>query len=135
MSDLFLFGRMLLGGFFTYYGVNHFLNLAAMTQYTAAKGVPFPELAVLVSGTLILVGGLSVLLGLWPQIGAASLGLFLIVVTPVMHNFWDISDPGQRMVELGNFMKNIALLGGVLLMMGVPRPWPYSLERRRRIFG
>jgi putative oxidoreductase len=135
MSDLFLLGRMLFGGFFTYYGVNHFLNLAAMTEYAAAKGVPAPELAVLFSGALIVAGGLSVLFGVWPQIGAACLGLFLIVVTPVMHNFWDIGDPGQRMIEMGNFMKNMALLGGVLMMMGVPRPWPYSLERRRRIFG
>ena len=135
MSDLFLLGRILFGGFFTYFGVNHFLNLAAMTQYTAAKGVPFPELAVLASGTLILAGGLSVLFGVWPHIGAACLGVFLVSVTPIMHNFWDIADPGQRMMEVGNFLKNLALLGAVLMMVAVPRPWPYSLERRRRIVG
>jgi len=103
-----------------------------MTQYAAAKGVPVPELAVLVSGALIAVGGLSVLFGVWPQFGAACLGLFLIVVTPVMHDFWNIGDPARRMIEMGNFLKNLALLGGVLIMLGVPRPWPYSLERRRR---
>lgn len=133
MGDVFLLGRVLLGSFFTYYGVNHFLETAAMAQYAASKGVPQPELAVLVSGALIVVGGLSVLFGMWPQIGAACLALFLIGVTPIMHNFWDVADPMLRMNETAHFMKNVALLGGVLMMSGVPRPWPYSLERRRRI--
>ncbi|MBI2185594.1 MAG: DoxX family protein [Acidobacteria bacterium] len=135
MSDIFLLGRILLGGFFTFYGVNHFLNLSAMAQYAAAKGVPSPETAVLASGTLLVIGGLSVLLGLWPHIGAACLGLFLIGVTPIMHDFWDIADPVQRMNEMAHFTKNLALLGGVLMMVGVPRPWPYSLERRQRIIA
>jgi len=136
MNDLFLLGRIIFGSFFTYYGINHFLNTATMTQYAASKGVPMPELAVIVSGALLVVGGLSVIFGLWPHVGAACLGLFLVGVSPIMHNFWDIRDPGQRMIEMGNFMKNMALLGAVLMMAAVPRPWPYSLEyRRRRLFG
>lgn len=131
MSDLFLLGRILLGGMFSYYGLNHFINTAAMAQYAASKGVPTPELAVIVSGALLVAGGLSVLFGMWPQIGAACLGLFLVGVTPVMHNFWDVPDPAQRMNEMAHFMKNMALLGGVMMMAAVPRPWPYSLERRR----
>jgi uncharacterized membrane protein YphA (DoxX/SURF4 family) len=59
--------------------------------------------------------------------------LFLIGVTPIMHNFWAMADEAQRTVELANFAKNLALLGGTLMMVGVPRPWPYSLEQRRRI--
>lgn len=133
MSDLFLLGRVLLGGIFTYYGLNHFISTGAMAQYAASKGVPAPELAVIVSGTLLVAGGLSVLAGMWPHIGAACLGLFLIGVTPVMHNFWDMADPAQRMNEMAHFMKNMALLGSVMMMAVVPRPWPYSLERRRRI--
>lgn len=133
MADLFLFGRVLFGGFFTYYGFNHFLDTAAMAQYAAAKGVLQPELAVLFSGALLVAGGLSVLFGLWPQIGAACIGLFLVGVTPIMHDFWNVADPAQRMNEMGHFMKNMALLGGAMMLAGVPRPWPYSLELRRRI--
>lgn len=133
MNDLFLLGRLIFGGFFAFYGVNHFLNIAAMAQFAALKGVPMPELAVMLSGALILFGGLSVIFGLWPHVGAACIALFLIGVTPIMHNFWDIPDPAQRMMEMGNFMKNLALLGGALMMASVPRPWPYSLQQRRRI--
>jgi hypothetical protein len=38
-----------------------------------------------------------------------------------------------RMGEMGNFLKNLALLGGALIMLGVERPWPYSLDQRRVI--
>lgn len=104
-----------------------------MAQYAASKGVPTPELAVIISGALLVTGGLSVLFGMWPQLGAACLGLFLVGVTPVMHNFWDVPDPAQRMNEMAHLLKNMALLGGVMMMAAVPRPWPYSLERRRRL--
>lgn len=133
MNDLFLIGRMIFGGFFLYNGANHFLSNAMFGQYAAAKGVPMPDIAVAIAGLLILVGGFCVLVGLWPHLGALSITLFLIGVTPFMHNFWAIADETQRTMELVNFTKNLALLGGALMMVGVPRPWPYSLEQRRRI--
>jgi uncharacterized membrane protein YphA (DoxX/SURF4 family) len=102
-------------------------------QYTAAKGVPLPEVAVFGTGVLLVVGGLSLLLGLMPRIGLACIAVFLIGVTPLMHNFWDITDPAQRMNEIGNFTKNLALLGACLMMVAVPRPWARSLEARRRV--
>jgi uncharacterized membrane protein YphA (DoxX/SURF4 family) len=132
MNELFLLGRIVFGGFFTYNGVNHFTMNAAMVQYAGAKGVPMPEAAVMFTGFLLLVGGVSIVLGWLPHIGALCIAIFLLGVTPMMHDFWAIPDAGQRMTEMGNFAKNIAMLGGVLMLMGVPRPWPYSVERRRR---
>ena len=59
MTVLFLVGRILLGGYFLYNGINHFLNLGGMAQYAGMKGVPAPELAVLGTGQLLLVAGLE----------------------------------------------------------------------------
>jgi len=133
MKELFLLGRIVFGGYFVYSGLNHFLSTAQLAQYAAAKGVPLPEIAVLATGLLMLVGGLSVMFGVVPHIGALCIALFLVGVSPVMHNFWAVPDPAQRMAEMVNFTKNVALLGGVLMLLGVPRPWPYSAEYRRRI--
>ncbi|PYX43720.1 MAG: hypothetical protein DMG79_21825, partial [Acidobacteria bacterium] len=52
---------------------------------------------------------------------------FLAGVSPVMHNFWNVQDPQQRMSEMINFTKNMALLGSALALMGVEEPWPASV--------
>ncbi len=133
MDDLFLLGRLFFGGFFLYNGANHFLMNATMVQYAAAKAVPMPEVAVAVAGVLLLVGGFAVLTGFQPYVGLSCIALFLVCVTPVMHNFWTLTNPADRLNEMGRFLSNAALLGGTLMMFGVPRPWPYGLELRRRI--
>jgi uncharacterized membrane protein YphA (DoxX/SURF4 family) len=133
MKELFLLGRIVFGGYFVYSGLNHFLSSSMMAQYAAMKGVPLPDIAVLATGVLIIAGGLSIMFGLVPHIGALCIAVFLVGVSPMMHNFWAIPDPNQRMAEMINFTKNMALLGGVLMLLGVPRPWPYSVESRRRI--
>ncbi len=127
MKSAFLIGRLILGGFFAYNGVNHFRNRATMAQYAASKGVPAPDIAVTVSGAMLLVGAASIMLGLKPKIGGAAVIAFLAGVTPVMHNFWTQQDPGQRMSEMPNFMKNVALLGAALSLSAVDEPWPASV--------
>jgi uncharacterized membrane protein YphA (DoxX/SURF4 family) len=135
MAELFLLGRLIFGGYFLYNGANHFLSNAALAQYAASKGVPNPEIAVALSGLLLIAGGLSVLLGAWPRLGALCIIVFLAIVTPTMHNFWAVSDPAMRMADMIHFTKDAALLGASLLMLGIERPWPYSLEQRRTIAG
>ena len=126
MTVLFLVGRILLGGYFLYNGINHLLALGSMAQYAGIKGVPAPELAVLGTGLLLLVAGASILLGLFPTVGIACAALFFIGVTPMMHNFWAVP-PEQQMGEMVNFTKNVALLGATLMLAGIPEPWPASV--------
>jgi putative oxidoreductase len=127
MLYLFLAGRVLFGGFFLLAGVDHFRHVAMMAPYTRAKGVPSPRLAVLGSGSLIVLGGLSILLGLRPTIGVVLLAIFLVPVTLAMHSYWTDTDPQMRQSDLVNFKKNLALLGAALMLLSVPQPWPFSL--------
>jgi len=124
---LFLAGRVLFGGLFFYNGVNHFRSYAAVRGYCAYKGVPMPGPSAIVSGLCLLVAGSSVIAGFRPEVGLVLIVLFLLVVTPVIHNFWTVTDPAQRMGEMVNFTKNAALLGAALMMLLLPRPWPYSI--------
>ena len=96
MDDLFLLGRLIFGGFFLYNGANHFLMNATLVQYAATKGVPMPEVAVVVAGVLLLIGGFCVLTGIEPYVGLSCIALFLVCVTPVMHNFWATTNPTDR---------------------------------------
>ena len=95
--------------------------------------MPTPELAVLVGGLLLLAAGLSFLFGLFPRLGVAAVVLFLVPVTLIMHAFWADHDPMQRQSNIINFTRNIGLLGSSLMFLAVPRPWPYSVERRLRL--
>jgi len=122
-----LIGRLLFGGLFVYNGVNHFRNRAALVGYSQYKGVPAPGVTVVVSGLWLLVGGLSVLLGVRPHAGALMLALFLLVVSPLMHNYWAVTDESARMNDFLNFTKNMALAGAALMFLSIPAPWPYSL--------
>jgi len=124
---LFLAGRLLFGGLFVYNGVNHFRNYPAVRGYCAYKRIPRPGAATIVSGVWLLVAGSSVVVGLRPEAGLVLIVLFLLVVTPLIHDFWNAADPGQRLGDLVNFTKNAALLGAALMMLLLPRPWPYSL--------
>jgi putative oxidoreductase len=91
------------------------------------KNVPEPDLAVRATGALLITGGSSILLGVKPKLGTAAVIGFLAGVSPVMHDFWKQESPEQRMSEMVNFTKNMALVGGAMALLGVEEPWPASV--------
>ena len=98
--------------------------------YAAAQGVPLASLAVPLSGIMALAGGLSILLGYRATIGGWLIVLFLVPVTPMMHKFWTVHDPMMAQTQMVMFMKNVALLGGALLITQFGSG-PLSLDARR----
>lgn len=116
MDVVFVIGRVLFALMFVRSGIGHFQAKEVMAGYAKAKGVPSPELAVQVSGAMIFVGGLLVALGLWADLGAILLILFLIPTAFVMHAYWQESDPQVAAQESIQFYKDIALLGGALIV-------------------
>ena len=127
LDYVFVLGRILYGGFFVLGGLNHFQHLGMMSGFVSSKGVPAPKAAVTISGLLIIVGGLSVIIGYHVWIGLACIMLFLIPVTFLMHNYWVETDMMQRINQRVNFQKNIALLGAALMMLMIPKPWPLGV--------
>lgn len=124
----FLVGRILIGGVLAFMGVNHFVQTDALAGYAEMKGVPAARLSVLGSGLVLVLGGASIVLGLFPVVGAALLVLFHVVVTPTMHDFWTVDDPETRQHELTQFLKNAVITGAALLLVAIGGAnWPYSL--------
>jgi len=116
-----------LGVYYLFNALNHFRSLNMMAGYAGSKGVPAPKLAVAGTGVLLLLGGLSILLGVQPTIGVILIVVFLVPVAFMMHNFWAVQDPQMKMMEMVNFMKNIALAASALMFLAIPQPWPLSL--------
>ena len=64
--------------------------------------------------------------------GLPAIVAFLVPVSLQMHRFWEVEDEQQRMHEMINFAKNMALVGAALMMMQLEEPWPISVDRARR---
>ena len=96
----------------------------------ASQGVPLASLAVPFAGALALIGGLSILLGYRAKLGAWLIVVFLVPVTLMMHKFWGVSDPTMAQMQMNNFMKNVSMLGGALLITQFGAG-PLSLDARR----
>lgn len=127
MDILFLIGRFIFGGYFLMNAWNHFKNLEGMTGYAQFKGVPSPRAAVFVGGILLMLGGLGVIFGIAPEASLALLLIFLIPVSWKMHAFWKETDANTRMMERVQFMKNMALIGALLMLYAVSVPWVYNV--------
>ena len=129
MKEAHLVGRVLVGVFYLLGALDHFARLTTLSRFAAARGVFAPEAAVVVSGLLLAVAGITILLGILPKVAIASLVLFFVPVTLRMHAFWTDRDPAMRAADLVNFTKNVALLGSSLMFLAIPVPWPFSLGR------
>jgi uncharacterized membrane protein YphA (DoxX/SURF4 family) len=123
-----IIGRLLVGGMYLGAGIGNLVELDARIGYAASKGLPSASFFVTTATLLLCAGAASLLAGFRPQLGVAAIAVFLFGVTPVMHNFWALQG-FERELEFHTFMGNVGLLGGAILALAIPRPWPLSLDR------
>lgn len=115
MNAIPLLGRILFSLIFLLSGINHFSKTTI--DYASAAGVPMATILVPLSGVLAILGSISIILGLKARIGAVLIVLFLVPVTFMMHKFWGITDPQAQQMQMIQFMKNLSMLGGALVIM------------------
>lgn len=119
MDILILIGRIVFSLLFLVTALGHFTQAKPMTGYAQGRGVPMPGVAVYAGGVLLALGGLSVLLGVWPDLGALLLVAFLVPTAVLMHAFWRESDPQSRQLEQIQFLKDLSLAGAALALLGL----------------
>jgi uncharacterized membrane protein YphA (DoxX/SURF4 family) len=116
MDILLVIGRVLFALIFINSGIAHLTKLNDMTGYAQFKKVPAPKLAVIVSGLMLIIGGLYIVFGVYADLGALLLAIFLVPTAFMMHNFWTIQDPQAKQGEMINFFKNLSLAGAALII-------------------
>jgi len=119
MDIVALIGRIVFALMFVSSGLNHFRHTDAMTGYAQFKKVPAAKLSVQLSGLLMLLGGLSLITGVWIDLGAIVLAALLVIMAVKMHDFWTVADPQAKQPEMINFFKNVSLAGGALFIFAL----------------
>lgn len=118
MKDIIdLFGRVMLSFIFIYEAIDSILYFNKTKEMMTAYGLTFQQDMLLFAAIfLLLIGGVLVLLGYRTTFGASLIILYWIPVTFIVHSFWNDVEPTRR-IEAISFMKNIAIAGGLLIVM------------------
>lgn len=121
--------RVLLALMFVMSGFSKLTAIAGTTGYIASKGLPLPGVLAVASGLLELLGGLALTLGFKARIAAGALAVFTLLASLLFHNFWSLPAE-QVMVNQLMFLKNLAVIGGMLLVVAYGAG-PGSIDSRR----
>jgi len=129
-NQMLLVGRLLLAAVFLVAGVRKLMGVAASAGYLAKLGFPMPEVMVWVA-IAIEIGGAALLIAGWHTRRAAwLLILFVAIATAMAHRFWQF-DAAQYANQMNHFLKNAAIIGGLLYVV-VLGPGGLSLDSRTR---
>src|SRR5688572_14119337 len=126
-----LLGRILLGAIFLVSGVAKLTDWSGSLGYLASK-VPEGTAAPLlfIAAIAEIAGALSLITGTLARVGSLGLFLYLIPTTLLFHNFWALEGMEAQM-QMVNFMKNLSIMGGLLLVAGFGAG-PLSVDSRIR---
>ena len=126
-----LLGRALIALLFIPAGFAKIGGFAGLTGYIASKGVPLPQVAAAIAIFVDMVLGLALLFGWKARWAALGMAIFVAVITPIFHNYW-ASPPAQLTAQQLNFYKNLAVVGGLLVVFAFG-PGGWSIDARRSI--
>ena len=114
-NPLSLVGRLLMAVLFLPAGISKIAGFAGTVGYIASKGAPVPEVAAIIAIIVEVGGGLALILGFKARWAAVALAAFTLVATVMFHNYWTFPAEQQMMQQL-MFMKNVAVIGGLLTL-------------------
>jgi putative oxidoreductase len=113
-------GRILLGLIFLMSGIGKIRDWAGTIEYMKVTWMKdYAQAIPVLLGVAIfveIVGAVLLITGFKARLGSFALIVFLVAASLTFHRFWDLEGPA-RMTEMVNFMKNVSILGGLLLVV------------------
>lgn len=129
-NPLTLIGRLLFALMFLPAGISKIAGFAGTVGYIGSKGLPMPALGAVIAIIVEVGGSLALISGFGTRMAALALAVFTLVATFFFHNFWGVP-ADQAMVQQLMFYKNIAVVGG-LLVLAAHGAGAWSLDARRQ---
>ncbi|HEY9789958.1 MAG TPA: DoxX family protein [Candidatus Obscuribacterales bacterium] len=127
-----LIGRILMSIIFIVSGCAKIMEWNGTLQMMAAKGIPAAPVVLAIATVIELAGGIAILFGIYSRMSALIMLLYLIPVTLTMHDFWAVI-PAQMNIQLVNFLKNLAIMGGLAMLAGYG-PGRYSVGSEKYLY-
>ena len=124
-----LVGRVLLALIFIIAGYGKLTGFEGTVGYIQSVGLPVPQLAAVVAIIVELGGGIMLAIGWKARWAAAALFIFVFLAGILFHAFWS-SPADQAMMQQIHFMKNLAIMGGMLYVL-VYGSGPLSVDKNR----
>ena len=124
-----LIARLLLALMFLLAGISKFAGLEGTAGYIASKGLPLPQLLAFASALIEVVGGVMLIVGWQARWAALALAAFTALASVIFHNYWSLP-ADKQMIDQLMFMKNLSVVGGLLMVFGFGAG-PLSLDGRR----
>ena len=122
-------GRLLLALIFITSGWSKLTGIAGTAAYIASAGLPAPEVLAVLAGALEVGAGLALVIGFKARSAALALAAFTAVATVAFHAYWSVPADQQYVQQL-MFMKNLSIIGGLLIMAAVGAG-SFSLDARK----
>lgn len=110
-----LLGRTLYSGILAYMALDGFKNNDKRVETAREKGVPMPDILVPFVTGMLFVANVGILFWRFPRASTGALIVFFLGTTPSIHNFWTMEGKERQNNKI-NFLKNIALLGGAIVL-------------------
>jgi putative oxidoreductase len=107
--------RILISAIFLYSGITQLMHFDATAHMLAEKGIPLAMVATVILLLIDLGGAAAIIIGWQTRLAATIQFVYLIPVTFMFHNFW-AAPPELHDVQLINFLKNLGIMGGLLLL-------------------
>ncbi|MBL7796879.1 MAG: DoxX family protein [Saprospiraceae bacterium] len=113
-----LIGRILLSAIFFFEAIDSALYFDKTKDSMTHHGLTWNQDMLLYGAILfLLLGGTMVLLGYRSSLGAILLLMYWIPVTFIVHDFWSYPEDQIRLQKI-LFMKDMAIIGGLLMLLG-----------------
>ena len=128
-SSIVLVGRILLGLLFILSGFGKIGGFDGTVGYIASAHLPLPTLVAALTIVIELGGGLALVTGFFTRQTAVVLAVFTVLAGFIFHAFWS-APAAQQMMQQINFLKNLSIAGGMLVLAAFG-PGSISLESRR----
>ncbi|MGN6516195.1 MAG: DoxX family protein [Rhizomicrobium sp.] len=122
-----LVGRLILAWFFLASSFAYGAQWHATIVLMAMKHIPVPPLLLAGAILLMIVGGLSLIFGFYARAGALALFAFTVAASVLMHDYWKLTDASARAADFDIFARNMAIAGGLLLIVGMGAG-PFSID-------